>query len=326
MLQYVVRRLIYSIPIVIIASVVVFIVVHATADPLSAIRRAGPQISASDVARAKHELGLDKSQFQQYWLWLTHFLRGDWGHSLLSARPVFGDVRTALANSMVLGLFATVISLVIGVSVGIYSAVKQYSLFDHASTGVAFFGISIPNFWFALLLQLLFGVYLVRWLHLGEPWFYTAGMFKPGTFGFHLADRLRHLALPAMVLAVQIIAVYSRYMRSSMLEVLNSDYLRTARAKGLPERRVLLHHGARNALIPLTTQVAIDIGTLAGGLIVTESIFQWPGMGPLFLNAFDQGDYPVVLAWTMVVVVFVIVFNLIADVLYAVLDPRIRYA
>ena len=293
---------------------------------MSAIRRAGPQISPADVARAKKELGLDKSQVEQYWIWLTHFVTGDWGHSLISARPVFGDVRTALANSMLLGLFATTISLFIGITVGIYSAVKQYSVFDHASTGAAFFGISIPNFWFALLLQLAFGVYLVRWFNLNEPWFFTAGMYQPGSEGFHLADRLRHLALPAIVLAVQIIAVYSRYMRSSMLEVLHSDYLRTARAKGLTERRVLLHHGARNALIPLTTQVAIDVGTLAGGLIVTEYIFQWPGMGPLFLGSFQAGDYPIVLAWTMVVVSFVIAFNLLADITYAVLDPRIRYA
>jgi len=326
MLQYALRRLIYSIPIIIIASVLVFIVIHATADPLAAIRRAGPQISPKDVLRAKHELGLDKSLPAQYWTWLTRFVRGDWGHSLLSARPVFGDIRTALANSLVLGLFATAISLFIGITVGIISAVRQYSMFDHAATGAAFFGISIPNFWFALLLQLAFGVYLVRWFHLSEPWFFTAGMFQPGTTGFNLADRMRHLALPAIVLAVQIIAVYSRYMRSSMLEVLHSDYIRTARAKGLRERRVLVHHGARNALIPLTTQVAIDVGTLAGGLIVTESIFQWPGMGPLFLDSFNSGDYPIVLAWTMVVVTFVIAFNLVADIMYAVLDPRIRYA
>ena len=243
-----------------------------------------------------------------------------------AAKHAILGLTLALANSMVLGLFATTISLFIGITVGIYSAVKQYSVFDHASTGAAFFGISIPNFWFALLLQLAFGVYLVRWFNLNEPWFFTAGMVQPGSEGFNLADRLRHLALPATVLAVQIIAVYSRYMRSSMLEVLHSDYLRTARAKGLTERRVLLHHGARNALIPLTTQVAIDVGTLAGGLIVTESIFQWPGMGPLFLGSFQAGDYPIVLAWTMVVVSFVIAFNLLADIVYAVLDPRIRYA
>src|SRR6266550_1830034 len=163
MLRYVLRRLIYSIPILIIASVVVFLVIHATADPLAAIRRAGPQISQADVARAKHELGLDKSLFEQYWIWLTNFITGDWGHSLISAQPVIDEIRTALVNSMILGLFATTISLFIGATVGIYSAVKQYSVFDHASTGVAFFGISIPNFWFALLLQLLFGVYLVRW-------------------------------------------------------------------------------------------------------------------------------------------------------------------
>jgi len=171
-----------------------------------------------------------------------------------------------------------------------------------------------------------FGLYLVRWLHLPEPVFFTAGLSQPGSVGFDLVDRLRHVALPAVVLAVQSIAVYSRYMRASMLEVLGSDYLRTARAKGLRERRVVTNHGMRNALIPLTTQVAIDLGGLAGGLIVTEQIFQWPGMGRLFIQAMTDGDYSIALPWVMLTMTFVITFNLVADILYAVLDPRIRYA
>jgi peptide/nickel transport system permease protein len=181
-------------------------------------------------------------------------------------------------------------------------------------------------FWFALILQLVFGVYLVRWLHLNEPIVFTAGMAKPGSVGFDPIDRLRHLALPAIVLAVQLIAVYSRYMRASMLEVLSSDYLRTARAKGLRERRVVINHGMRNALIPLTTQAAIDIGGLAAGLIATEAIFQWPGMGALFVRAMVDGDYAIALPWVMLTMAFVIGCNLVADLLYAVLDPRIRYA
>ncbi len=151
-------------------------------------------------------------------------------------------------------------------------------------------------------------------------------MSVPGSAGFDLVDRLRHLALPAIVLAVQLVAVYSRYMRASMLEVLGSDYLRTARAKGVRERQVIVNHGMRNALIPITTQAAIDFGSLAAGLIATEAIFQWPGMGALFVRAMNDGDYAIALPWVMLTMAFVIVFNLVADILYAVLDPRIRYA
>ena len=207
-----------------------------------------------------------------------------------------------------------------------YSALHQYSRMDNLLTTTAFIGISMPNFWFALLLQLFFGVYLVKWLGLSEPFFAVAGMTTPGSTGFDLMDRARHLVLPVMVVAVQIIAVYSRYMRASMLEVLHSDYLRTARAKGLRERRVMVRHAMRNALIPITTQLALDVGTIAAGLIITEQIFAWPGMGPLFLSGIDNGDFPLVLAWVMVTVFSVIIFNLLADIMYAVLDPRIRYA
>jgi peptide/nickel transport system permease protein len=186
-------------------------------------------------------------------------------------------------------------------------------------------GLSIPNAWFALMLQVFFGLYLTRWLHLGTPLLYTAGMSRPGAIGFNLLDRLRHLALPVIVLAVQEIAIYSRYMRASMLEVMQSDYLRTARAKGLSERRVVVRHAVRNALIPLTTVAALSIGSVAGGLIITETIFQWPGMGRFFIQAMTNGDYPQVLPWVMITVSMVILFNLVADVMYAVLDPRIRY-
>jgi peptide/nickel transport system permease protein len=198
-------------------------------------------------------------------------------------------------------------------------------VFDYASTGAAFVGLSIPNFWFALLLQMFFGLYLTRWFHLGQPIFFTAGMYKPGSFGFDLLDRVRHMALPILVLSVQEIAVYSRYMRTSMLEVMESDFLKTARAKGMRERRVVMRHAFRNALIPITTVASISIGAIAGGLIITETIFQWPGMGALFVSSLGRGDYLIVLPWLMVTVAFVIVFNLVADIMYALLDPRIRY-
>jgi peptide/nickel transport system permease protein len=324
LLKYVVRRLVYSIPVIIIASIIVFWVVHSTVDPARSIGF-NPRVRPEDIERYRRDLGLDKSGVQQYLTWLTHFLKGNWGTSLISQRPVAPQIREAFFNTLELGLVGVFFSLLIGVAVGVYSSIRQYSAFDYFATGGAFFGLSIPTFWFGLIVQLIFGIYVTRWFHLSHPFLPTAGMFEPGTTGFHVMDRLKHLVLPATVLSVQLIAVYSRYMRASMLEVLSSDYLRTARAKGLKERKVVVKHGMRNALIPLTTQAAIDIGTLAGGLIVTESIFEWPGMGSLFLESMGNGDYAIVLPWVLIVVTFVIVFNLIADILYAVLDPRIRY-
>ncbi len=325
MFRYILRRLIFSIPVLLVSSILVFTVIRANGDFLRSTQ-ANPRADPRAIAAARKALGLDRSGYQQYVGWITHFVRGQWGRSLLSNRPVAKDIRDALWNTLVLGAVATVFSLIIGVGIGVYSALRQYSLFDHVATGAAFFGFSIPQFWFGLILQIFFGIYLVKWLHLSDPIFYITGMFKAGTTGFNLADRIRHITLPALVLAVQIIAVYSRYMRASMLEVLQSDFMRTARAKGLPERRVIFRHAMRNALIPITTQLAIDVGTLAGGLIITEQVFQWPGMGKFFIDAFRNGDYPQILPWVMITVSFVIVFNLIADIAYAFLDPRIRYA
>jgi len=325
MLRFIVRRLLVSIPLLLVASVLIFTVLHLTTDPAAGIR-ANPRATAADVQRYRHDLGLDRSGPAQYFAWLGNFVRGRWGTSLFTSIRVSTQIREALANSLFLGLTGFAIALLIGVSVGVIAAVRQYSVFDYLATSGAFVFLSVPVFWFALIVQLLFGLYMVRWLHLQEPIFFTAGLSRPGSVGFDLVDRLRHVALPAVVLAVQSIAVYSRYMRASMLEVLNSDYLRTARAKGVQERRVIVHHGMRNALIPLTTQAAIDFGALAGGLIVTEQIFQWPGMGRLFIQAMNDGDYAIALPWVMLTMTFVIMFNLVADLLYAVLDPRIRYA
>jgi peptide/nickel transport system permease protein len=324
-LRYIIRRLLISIPVLIVASILVFVVVRATTDPTASLR-SNPRSTAADIARVEHALGLDRSGYQQYTSWLANFSRGNWGESLISGRAVSGDIREALLNSIVLGLAGIGLSLVLGMAVGILSALRQYSLFDHAATGGAFLGLSLPNFWFALLLQVFFGLYLTRWLGASSPIFYVSGMSDPNISGFDLLDRVRHLVLPALVLAVQIIAVYSRLMRASMLEVLHADYIRTARAKGVRERRVILHHGVRNALVPITTQLGIDLGLIAGGLIITETIFNWPGMGSYFINAMNNGDFPQILPWMMVVVSSVIIFNLLVDIVYAILDPRVRYA
>jgi peptide/nickel transport system permease protein len=322
-IRYIIRRVLFSIPVLLVASILVFYVVKLiNPNPFAGNAR----LTAADILKLRHELGLDKSGFSQYTSWLGHWLRGDWGISVFTFIPVRHDILQALANSVVLGAAGVAFSFVIGASIGILSAVRQYSWFDNLATGGAFLGLSMPNFWFAYLLQIFFGLQLVHWFHLHSALLPIAGMSSPGSTGFHLIDRLKHLVLPALVLAVQIIAVYSRLMRASMLETLNADFMRTARAKGLKERRVIFRHGVRNALIPITTQLGLDIGTIAGGLIITEYVFQWPGMGLFFIKAMTSGDYPQVLAWVMIVVSSVILFNLIVDIVYAVLDPRIRYA
>jgi peptide/nickel transport system permease protein len=325
MLRYVARRLLFSIPVLLIASISVFYVVRSATSPEGALA-GNPRITDEDRQRFRHDLGLDKSGFSQYTTWAGHFVTGNWGDSLLTQRRVAPYIRSALYNTMVLAMLALIFSLTLGIGIGLFSAVRQYSVFDYIGTGGAFFGLSMPPFWFGLILQIVFGVYLPGWLGHSGAIFPIAGMMEPGSEGFHLGDRLSHLVLPVLTLSVQFIAVYSRYLRASMLEQIHSDYMRTARAKGLGEGRVIIRHGMRNALIPLTTQVALDIGSIAGGLIVTEQIFQWPGMGMVFLEAIRLGDYPVVLAWLMIVVASVIVLNLVADVIYGILDPRIRYA
>jgi peptide/nickel transport system permease protein len=310
--------LLWSIPIILIASVLVFVAVKNTTDP-GALR--GPGITQADQARREAQLGLDKSGFEQYTTWLGNFVRGDFGESLKTSQPVWPDLKTAIWNTIQLGAFAFLLSICLGVTIGTISAVRQYSWFDSAATGASFVGLSIPPFFFGLILQIVLVLQFQKWF--GDTPFFTSRMNSPGQDGFGY-DRLMHMILPALAVAVQSVAIYSRYMRSSMLEVLNSDYLRTARAKGVSERRVIIRHAMRNALIPLTTFAALDIGAIVGGLVITERIFEWPGMGNYFLRAFSDGDYVKILFWIMLVVVAVILFNLVADLLYGVLDPRIR--
>ncbi|MDH3398151.1 MAG: ABC transporter permease [Acidimicrobiia bacterium] len=325
MVRYTLRRIFITIPILLVMSVLTFIGARAVASPESALRF-NPRVRAEDIARYREQLGLDDSEFVQYTRWLGKFVTGDLGNSLVARRGVGEMLAEALRNTIVLAIVALAFSLLIGILVGIIAAVRQNSWFDYTTTGLSLLGIATPVFLVGLMLQLVLGVYLQRWLNTSEPIFFTAGMTSPGTQGFDLMDRLRHIALPALALGVQLVAIYSRYMRASLLEVLNSDYLRTARSKGISERRVLVKHGVRTALIPLTTQAAIDIGLLMGGLLITEVIFAWPGMGTLFLQALFDGDYVVILPWLMITAAAVFIFNLIADLLYAVLDPRIRYA
>lgn len=325
MIAFAIRRLLVSIPLLLTLSVLTFIATRSVADPAAAIGR-NPRVTAEQIERYRSDLGLDDSAATQYVRWLGNLLRGDLGQSLVSNRAVWPQLSSAMWNTAVLGITAIVFSFMIGIGIGIISAIRSGSAFDYSATGLAFFGLSMPNFWFAIMLQLVFGVYLVDWLALDGPLLYTAGTRSPGTAGFDLLDRIRHLILPALVLAVQLIAVYSRFMRASLLDVMGKDYIRTAKATGITEHRVVTHHAMRNAMIPVTTQLANDFGAILGGLVVTETVFQWPGMGPLFLDALQTGDYVVILPWLMVTALAVVLFNLFADLAYGVLDPRIRYA
>ena len=325
MARYVLTRLATTIPILLAISIAVFWGANQIADPTVALTL-NPRIAPADLAAYREHLGLGEPIISRYWQWLGNFVQGDFGTSLIqNGREVWPIVRTAMANTLVLIAVAVAFSLALGIAIGTVSAVRRGSLLDNTATTASFLGISIPPFWLGLMLQLFFGLYLANWLGVTPPLLPTAGLYSPGQQGFDLVDRLRHLVLPAMTLSLQLVAVYSRYMRASLLDVMSSDHIRAARGRGLPERTVVVRHGVRNALLPVSAQAATDAGALIGGLLVTEQVFQYPGMGRLFLDAVLGGDYPVLLSAVMITAAAVFFVNLAADVFYGVLDPRIRY-
>ncbi len=324
MARYVLTRLATTIPILLAISIAVFWGANHVADPTVSLTL-NPRIAPEDLAAYREHLGLGEPLIGRYWQWLGNFVQGDLGTSLVqNGAEVWPIVRTAMANTLVLIVIAAIGSLALGIAIGTVSAVRRGSFLENAATTGSFLGISIPPFWLGLMLQLFLGLYLANWLGVTPPLLPTAGLYSPGQQGFDLVDRLRHLVLPAMALSLQLVAVYSRYMRASLLDVMSSDHIRAARGRGLPERTVVVRHGVRNALIPVSTQAATDAGQLVGGLIVTEQVFQYPGMGRLFVDAMLGGDYPVLLAAVMITAAAVFLVNLAADVSYGVLDPRIR--
>jgi peptide/nickel transport system permease protein len=324
MIRFIGRRLLWTIPTLFLITFLVFIAIRIGTDPVQSYLRINPRASKAKIQQYKVTNGLTGNIVSQYFNWLHHFVTFNWGRSIKGSRPVWPELKAAMANTVVLGTLATAVGLIFGLGIGILSAMRPRSLFDQTSTTTAFVGISIPPYVSAILLQLFFAITLTRWLGLSKPLLPTSGIYPPGHKGFDLMLRIKYLILPITVVAIQIIAVYSRYMRASLLEVKNSDYLRTARAKGVSERRILVRHALRNALIPIVTVAAIDIGGIIGGLIITERIFENKGMGDFFLTAYTNGDFPQLMPWMVFVVLAVILANLLADVLYAVLDPRIR--
>jgi peptide/nickel transport system permease protein len=322
MLTYIARRIVYSVPVLVVASFLTFCGLRIAFDPLAKFRNL--KDAALIIPEQRIRLGLNHPLVVQWWHWFSKAIRGNLGISDNSNNPVLGELIHRLGTTMHLIIWSTLLSAALAIGVGVYSAVKQYSLGDYMFTGLSYVGLAMPPFWFGLMAI----VFLVTWpvttFHLNQPIFYSIGLHSTGESGIFNLDYYRHLALPVMTLTVQSIASWSRFERASMLDVLSADYVRTARAKGVPRRKVIFKHAFRNALIPLLTVMALDTAFLFGGLIITEQIFSISGMGKYFLDSLAAGDAPALLGWTVLTATIVILFNLLADVLYSVLDPRIR--
>jgi peptide/nickel transport system permease protein len=323
MLTFVIRRLLYSVVVLLAVSFIIFTFVSVSGDPVAFLRMQ-PTASEITIQRIEERKHLNEPIPVQYLYWLKDMLTNQFGTTTIGDRPILPDITRVMGHTLQLVVAAELLAILFAVGIGVYSALRQYSVFDYSATTFSFVGLATPVFWLALMLQVLF-VYIYQWT--GVRIFYVANLsgVDPGTGIHFVLDRAQHLALPVLVLMVASIASYSRYMRASMLEVVNSDYVRTARAKGLPERSVTMRHAFRNALIPLVTIVALNFGGLLGGAVVTETVFGLDGMGLYFINALNNGDPYPVMAWLMVTATLVIVFNLVADIAYGYLDPRVRY-
>ena len=344
MTTYILRRLIQTIGLLFLLSIILFGLVNlAPGGPLSAY--GGRRIRPEKIEILKRQFGLDKPLPVQYLYWLAGndwvrvdtdndgivdepgsrqgILRGDFGFSYRTREPVIQEIGLRLPNTIYLMGITMLTSLVIAIPIGIYSAIKQYSVFDFFATTFSFAGQAIPEFWLGLLFILIFYTWLRNpWT--GEPLLPPGGMFTLDS-GFSLSDRISHLVLPVLTGTLGWIAWYSRFLRSSLLEILPLNYLRSARARGLPERTVIYKHALSNALIPVVTLLALDLPYIFTGAVLIETIFSWPGMGRLYYQAAVERDYPLLMAVLIIGAAFIILCNLVADILYAYLDPRVRY-
>ena len=315
MTQYLIRRLLQGILTLLAITVIVFLLASAYPGGIMSAYEENPDATAADYARLRAKYGLDEPLPVRYFKWLGNVARGDLGTSFVSKQPVIVEIGQRLPNTLLLMGVALIVTLLIAVPLGVISALRQYSLLDNSLTGLAFAGNSLPVFWFGLLLIIVF--------HVRLGWFPGSGMTTLGQ-PFSLADLAWHMVLPVTMLALVTAAGYMRYMRSSMLDVKNQDYMRTARAKGLSERTVNMRHGLRNALIPLVTLLAFEIPVLFGGALYTETIFSWPGMGRLFYERAVKGDIPMTMALVLIFSALTIIAMFLADIAYTMLDPRIK--
>jgi len=349
MRTFILRRLIQSVVVLLFISALIYFILNLVpGGPFDLLKVGNPRITQAHIERLNALLGLDKPIYERYFLWLNNVIHGNFGQSWTTApgRAVAQLILYRLPYTLLLIGVSTLISISIGIPIGIYSAVRQYSWADYLVTVLAFFGTSMPTFWFGIMMIIAFAVTLnlfptggVAESQLALDFqgdiisvigrVITLGRANPQIAGHELTlfiDGLKHLVLPATVLSLFNMAAWSRYARSSMLEVLRQDYMRTARAKGVRERVVILKHGLRNALIPIITIIALAIPGLFTGAIITETIFAWPGMGRLFFDGLNQVDWPLVQGILVITALLVVFSNLLADVLYAVVDPRIQYS
>jgi peptide/nickel transport system permease protein len=342
MTKYVIRRLLQAIPLLILVSFVLFVLANAMGDPLASFggrRRIRPQ----DRERLTRQLGLDQPIVVQYAIWLVGndwmnidadgdgvadepgtrkgVLRGDFGTSFMEKRPVMEIIGERVRNTLLLMLSSEALILTVALFVGIYSALRQYSTLDYVFTAFSFIGYSMPVFWLGLILMYIFAVNFKRW---GLPYFPTVGMYDLAV-GPTVPQILWHLVLPVLTASIGFVAGYSRFVRSQMLEVINQDYIRTAYAKGVSQRGVIANHALKNASLPLVTLIGLDLPFLFSGAVVTETIFAWPGMGRLFWDAAQDTDIPIIMGILVITAVLVIMFQIITDIAYTFLDPRIRY-
>ncbi len=313
MSTYILRRMLLTVPTIVGTSVLVFLILHLTpGDPALVV--AGPTAPPDVVELIRTQLGLDQPVVVQYWRYVSQAVRGDLGRSILSRRPVSEEVATAFANTLELVLAARVWSLLVAIPIGVLAAVKRRSIFDKLSMVVALLGLSLPIFWIGLMAIWLFAFTL--------GWFPISGRGGPAW----TLEGLRHLVLPALTLGGIQIPALARLTRSSVLEALGQDYVRTARAKGLAERFVVAKHALKNAMLPVVTVIGLQFAALLGGAVVTETIFSWPGLGRLAVTAILTRDFPLVQGAILLAAVTFVTINLLMDLLYGVLDPRIKYS
>jgi peptide/nickel transport system permease protein len=326
MLAYAVRRVLVSVPILVIATFVVFAMVALSGDPLSPLKTRNPPPPPHTLALEAHRLHLDEPLLVRYWHWITGVLHGDFGPSVQSTQVIGPELVDRFLITFRLIAGAMLLALVLAVLVGVISAVKQYSKTDYTFTFFGFLFLAMPAFWFAILLKEA-GISFNDTV--GDQVLFTIGdssVYVDGGTWASITDIVGHMILPTISLALLSFAAWSRFQRASMLEVLNSDYVRLARAKGLRRATVLTRHALRTALIPLVTVTALDLGAIISGAVITESVYQWHGAGTYLLESVQHDDAYAVAGWLLISATFVILFNLAADLLYAVLDPRIRYA
>jgi peptide/nickel transport system permease protein len=338
--RYIVRRLLIAVPLLIGVSLILYFLMRLAPGGPEAVYGQNPHMRAEDIERLKSLMGLNDPIHVAYGKWLWQFVQGNLGNSLFTGRSVGEMLGERIPNTIILMGASLVLSLVVGVAFGVISAIKQYSAFDYSVTTFAFFGYSMPTFWFGILMMMIFAANDYSFTLFGTyysfgHWLPAAGMFSAGFEGglpelmrsptlAGVGDLLMHMVLPVTVLCIVSIAGWSRFARSSMLEVIRMDYIRMARAKGLSERVVIGKHALRNAMIPVITIVALAIPGLFAGAVITEQIFAWPGVGQLAVNAIVNRDYPVLQGVILTIALLVTLVNLAVDALYVVLDPRLR--